>query len=58
MKSGMLRDVVNCNTVGVFLLENDVDYHSKSWIWNDGDSNNIVFVHKYCHTHFENQEVE
>ena len=47
MRSGIaLRDIVDCNTVGVFLLENDVDYRSKPWIWNDGDSNNIVFVHK------------
>ena len=53
-------NVANCNMIGVVVLSDDVDYHSKSGIWNDIDSNHsncllvqrspiyFVFYHGCC----------
>ena len=40
-----MRNVANCDTIGDILHENDVDQHSKYWIWNGNDSNHIIIVH-------------
>lgn len=39
-------DVTNYDMVGAILLENHVDYHSESRVWNGNDSNHIVIVHE------------
>ena len=41
-----LWDVTNYDIAQVILLEDDDGDHSKSWIWNGIDSNNITSVHK------------
>ena len=41
-----MRDVANCNKIGVVLLEDDIHYHSKSRIWHRCDTNHIVIVHE------------
>jgi len=42
VKACAMWDVANCDTISVVLLGNDVNWYSKSWRWNDNDSNYIA----------------
>ena len=42
-----MRDVANCDTVCNILFGDNVDYHSKSWIWNGSDPNYKVTVYEF-----------
>ena len=41
-----MRDVANCHMVCDIPLGDNVDYHSKSMIWNGSDPNHIVTFHE------------
>ena len=41
-----MRDVTNCNTVCNILFGDNVDYHSKTWIWNGSHPNYKVTIHE------------
>ena len=39
-------DIAKCDKVCDILLENNIHYHSKVWIWNGSDPNHIVTIHE------------
>ena len=41
-----MGDVANCDMVSDILLGDNVDYHSKTRIWNGSDLNYIVTFHE------------
>ena len=42
-----MKDVANYDMICDILLGDNVDYHSKTWIWNGNDSHDIVTIHEF-----------
>ena len=41
-----MRDVTNCDMACEIVLGNDVNYHSKVWVHDGSDFNNIIIAHE------------